>query len=480
MTSSSYSGPPPYTPGGGGASSRPDWDFSKAGKQDTRRRGQANGHATNTTHSHSLSAALRQPGGGWATPEAREAHWGPPAADRLDRGEGAGDRTGGRAAHLQPAAASRLPVGPPAERRVPVSGAREAQGGGRAAEAHFEVDRPERGTATDSVSASTTDYYLSLTQRNRDLLSHLRAPRASTLAWGGVDEAAPFNPAGAQQQAEDGGGAQHRRNGSFRFSEAWSGFVHRPQLSVATHSRADAQHAALVETATAAAAAAAGNGDDEQPESPQWVGSPGHDGEQQRSEEGPSPSDVLEQLARRVEDAEARAHEASQAAEARAMAAEAEAEHLRHAAAAERAEAARLAASLAELQAWSRDTAAQLVELRSATCALVTQAGAAGMEDAAPAQDAARVHRAEAETEQAQRLAAQSLRDAAASAERAAAAKMAEAESRRQAAAAVEQLQTALAALHGLRQAVRDALHTRSGTPAERLSALQAALGADV
>ena len=473
MTSPWYSGPPPSTPGGS-ASSRPDWDFSKAGKQDTRRRGQANGHATGVV---SLSAALRQPAGGWATPEAREAHGGPPPADRLERGEWGVARTGGRAAHHQPVAASRLPVGPPAERRVPVSGAREAQGGGRAAEAQFEVDRP------DSVSTSTTDYYLSLTQRNRDLLSHLRAPRASTLAWGGVDDEAPFNPEGAQQQAaEDGGGAQHRRNGSFRFSEAWSGFVHRPQLSVATHSRADA-HAALVETATAAAAAAAAaadNGDDEQPESPQWVGSPGHDGEQQRYEEGPSPSDVLEQLALRVEDAEARAHEASQAAEARAMAAEAEAEHLRHAAAAERAEAARLAASLAELQAWSRDTAAQLVELRAATGALVMQAAAAGMEDAAPAQDAARVHRAEAETEQAQRVAAQALRDAAASAERAAAAKMAEAESRREAAAAVGQLQTALAALHGLRQAVRDALHTGSGTPAERLSALHAALGADV
>jgi hypothetical protein len=474
MTSPWCSGPPPSTPGGAGGSSRPDWDFSTAGKHDTRRRG-TSGHATGVV---SLSSALRQPAGGWVTPEAREAQGGPPPGDRLQKwsGEWGADRQGGRA-HHQPAASSRQPVGPPAERRVP---AVEAQGGVRGLEAHLGVDRPDRGPAAESVSTSSTDYYLSLTQRNRDLLSHLRAPRASSLAWGGVDEAAPFNPGGAQQAAEDGGGVHHRRNGSVRFSEAWSGFVeHRPQLSVSTHSRASMGdgHAALVETAAAGAAAA--DGDEEQPESPQWVGSPGHD-EEQRHEERPSPSAVLEQLARRVEDAEARAHEASQAAEARAMAAEAEAEHLRHAAAAERAEAARLAASLAELQAWSRDTAAQLVELRAATGTLVMQAAAAGMEDAAPLQDAARVHRAEAETEQAQRLAAQALRDAAASAELAAAAKLAEAESRREAAAAVGQLQTARAALHALRQAVRDALHAGSGTPTERLSALHTALGADV
>ena len=436
MTSPWSSGPPPATPGG----SRPDWDFSKAGKQDTRRRGHANGHATGVV---SLSAVLRQPERGWVTPDAREAHQQQPAA-------------------------SRLPAGQPAERRVPASAPRYEQGGSRAPEVHFaEADRPDRGT-------SSTDYYLSLTQRNRDLLSHLRAPRTSALARGPPDETGALQdqgdrtrPAGgAQHPGEEGGGGHHTRSGSFRFSEAWSGFVKRPGLTVATPGRASTAHAAVPETATA-------NHDDyEQPESPQWVGSPGH--EVRGGEGGPSPSDVLEQLARRVEDAEARAHEASQAAEARAAAAEAEAEQLRHAAVAERAEAARLATSLAELQAWSRETAAQLVELRAATGALVMQA-----EDTTSPQDAARVLRAEAETEEAHRVAAQALRDAAASAERATAAKLAEAESRREAAAAVAQLQTALAALHGLKQAVHAALHAGSGTPAERLAVLQAALGAD-
>lgn len=284
---------------------------------------------------------------------------------------------------------------------------------------------------TAVVSASVHEYQ-SLTERNRALLLHLRRDGSNT---GDVYV--------ANEGDDVAGESEHR------FSDAWSGFMTRP---------------------TSAPPGPRDHGDG-RPAVARWIGvDSAHAPVAEEYEDDHHDDDRFAQLARRVQDAEARAYAAVADAEARATAAEEECAQLRANAATDQSQAADLAASLAELQAWSRDTAAQLLELRSTTAALVAGGSAVDAKELADAQ--ARALKAEAEAENAHRVAAHALRDAATSAERATAAKHAEEEARVEAAQAQLQAHAAETALNALRHAVRDALH--AGGEAATLRALAA------
>ena len=391
------------------APSRPDWDFSRAGKSDTQRR---DGHAQ-----------LSSTGAAAAPPRSEQLYYRAVTPHAGETGRSA------RAASVRSssAQAQHLYWAPPLADLQSGRPGRDGRGAGGARQ----VGRVSDSLQTADDSASVHEYQ-SLTERNRALLLHLRRDGSNS---GDVYV--------ANEGDDVAGESEHR------FSDAWSGFMTRP-ISAPPGPR---DHG------------------DGRPASARWTGVDSAHAPVAEEYEDDHHDDRFAQLARRVQDAEARAYAAVADAEARATAAEEECAQLRASAATDQSQAADLAASLAELQAWSRDTAAQLLELRSTTAALV--AGGGGTVDAKELADAqSRALKAEAEAENAHRVAAHALRDAATSAERATAAKHAEEEARVEAAQAQLQAHAAETALNALRHAVRDALH--AGGEAATLRALAA------
>lgn len=250
-----------------------------------------------------------------------------------------------------------------------------------------------RSTRLHSLISSNRELLLSLQRRGRAPFPPVAQTRSADEEEVQEEEALPWWGEGESPEVEPPVVAvlrDSRRSSSARahpgrlssqpqrFSEAWSGFV-RPTSAPPPRSSTLAALTAHVDEE--------GSSEDEEYEQPHAL----HFAHaQQHSTDACSPASVrLEALRLRVEEAEVRAFAAAEAADARAAEAEsrlaaavAEAEELRAAAAVaqaacarDRDEAQQLAQQLAHLQAWSRDTALQLRELRTAAGVLADAAG---------------------------------------------------------------------------------------------------------